>query len=890
MSQELVDSVNDLTNETTKLLGMYADSKVTIDEKVAKASSSAATATVKAAEAKESAAQSQDSYNKAYIEADRSKAEADRSQAAADRAELVTGMDTAQQLVDVAVTEGFVPVQAQIDAVQADTKLPIVHAPLDNKLSLHAGVGEPVFVKSANQSVEIPAQNIKVGAETVTIPQQSIVIEGQEIEVPDIQQIKFSRASSAWLDGVEYGADEPRYTQDGKLVVEPQATNQINGSGTYGMGEFGEVTTNSEGFTVFTRGTGVSEGLLNLLINNFDIGTVVTLSVDIYGSTNGYFNRVTIGAGNGATLDYDTTPTRKSIEITTGDNRPDLLRICGMNNIAEGDFVAIRCMQVELGTVATSYIPSTTTAVTRAADIATINGQNVVSRWENDQQPIDTDTPRLLANGEHDMSADRLVKFERETSAWLDGKEYLAGEPRYTKDGKLLVEPQATNFFYPAKIALIPDSNSWINVRVARTILGAEYGLTQTTTVDERTYTYGWTGSRHEQVGGGVGKSVFVTMAYKFDINIARIGWYHRSYSPLVHLKDGLPDPTRKVFDNCTWLNYIVEGDYVIVEIEIPYHESNILVISPFYTTKQAAGLVSEIGILQVSDVPHSLIHCVDSITTVAADYAHVISKQAINTPTGLLPIGEHSVELTAIRSFKRDTPAWLDGVEYPANTPRYLPNGQLLIEPQRTAVWWEGIKCNGWCTGSWETYDFGGHHWQKVTTDTKNAGSAYISTSSNFVLSGTIQEGTEYVCTFAYKKNAKFTYIGTVSYVRSINPMFYIGADGCATKETRNGRTILEVKDNYPSAGYCTVVYHVVAGHSAVLTDFYAHLKSAAVVGDTFEFALLQVERGENLDFGASSYIPMTSLVNATRAADECFVDYQLPPNTYRDLKGFKA
>ena len=25
------------------------------------------------------------------------------------------------------------------------------------------------------------------------------------------------------------------------------------------------------------------------------------------------------------------------------------------------------------------------------------------------------------------------------------------------------------------------------------------------------------------------------------------------------------------------------------------------------------------------------------------------------------------------------------------------------------------------------------------------------------------------------------------------------------------------------------------------------------------------------------------------TRAADECFVDYQLPPNTYRDLKGFK-
>ena len=32
------------------------------------------------------------------------------------------------------------------------------------------------------------------------------------------------------------------------------------------------------------------------------------------------------------------------------------------------------------------------------------------------------------------------------------------------------------------------------------------------------------------------------------------------------------------------------------------------------------------------------------------------------------------------------------------------------------------------------------------------------------------------------------------------------------------------------------------------------------------------------------------TNGIAVTRAADECFVDYQLPPNTYRDLKGFKA
>ena len=100
MSQELVDSVNELTNETTKLLGMYTDSKVTIDEKVAKASSSAATATVKAAEAKESADIAVDKANVAIFEAANAKA-------SADKASQVSGLDTVTEAVQLALAESY---------------------------------------------------------------------------------------------------------------------------------------------------------------------------------------------------------------------------------------------------------------------------------------------------------------------------------------------------------------------------------------------------------------------------------------------------------------------------------------------------------------------------------------------------------------------------------------------------------------------------------------------------------------------------------------------------------------------------------------------------------------------------------------------------------------
>ena len=878
--------IADLTAETTKLLNEVAGQK---DRLQTLANTSESNVKVSKNHADRAGVESLNSFNEAERskkEATRSMVEADRSQTAANRAELVSGMDTAQELVDLAVTEGFVPVQAQIDAVQANTKLAIVHAPLDNKLSLHAGIGEPVFVTAPPQNidvaaqtitvdaetVEIPAQNITVGAETVQIPAQSIVVSEktvnvaaqtvvapeQLIEVPDIQQIRFSRASKAWLDGVEYGVDEPRYTKDGKLVVEPQRTNMSwLIPNTKHIDDTTDVWGGNSGITVLDVEKYMGFNLYN--IDNLPKdGTVYSCSFWIKGDK-----------GLGTMIYIPHTSTQLTF---TGDWQ--YFEFIGVVTRDAGHYFTVQTeanigcsytvcgFQFEKSDAPTSYIPTPRTAVTRAADIATINGQNIVTRWENDQQPIDTDTPRLLANGEHNMSADRLVKFERSTSAWLDGVEYAAGEPRYTKDGKLLIEPQTTNFWVNDLYKISQTKNNADVVASDYTHKIFTHDVTLTKVVGLSTdqndtypnYQFGYMTIPFVELN----RSYYVTFIYKKVeglVAIEEVASTPRCVSPSFKINSsGLPVLGK--YRNTTVLRYTVDSqDFVTVTslVTVESLVNNATIVGLRFSNVESVSTECIFGIVQVSDHDSSFIPTTTTAVTRAADYAHVISKQAINTPTGLLPTGEHSVEPTAIRSFKRDTSAWLDGVEYPANTPRYLPNGQLLIEPQSTNLLRYSIS-SGDTTG-----------WQCSCELTKDQNTPWGSPVGIKLTSPADTNNNRGIWVHVGSQNKKGCF--------SVMLKGEIGGEKVNVGFNVNDPVTL-------TTDWVRYAFPYSATHNTNLTIYAVNECSFYVYG-----VQMENDSGHN----STTFIPTTTAVTVTRAADECFVDYQLPPNTYRDLKGFK-
>ena len=515
--------------------------------------------------------------------------------------------------------------------------------------------------------------------------------------------------------------------------------------------------------------------------------------------------------------------------------------------------------QIEASATASSYILTGGTAVTRAADIALINGQNIVNRWENDQQPIDTDTPRLLTNGEHDMSADRLVKFERETSAWLDGKEYAADEPRYV-GGKLLVEPQATNQFKPISIVgfnyVSPNCTQTVNTETGEiTVVGTGGG-----------FLLDWYSSAH-----GTIMQMGYNYLYSVDVVVAD--------SVITDLEVSMHCATGNYVECKRYSTAISLGGnkhrvYVIYSPTVK-HSSYIVQLRLAYSgTQKIDAMVCSNFQLQKYASDTNYLACLSPIPTTttavtrAAEYAHVISKQAINTPTGLLPIGEHSVESTAIRSFKRDTIAWLDEVEYPANTPRYLSNGQLLIEPQDTNILPLSTVIDAY-TGGGKSF---------VTVEDMVVNGETISVTrfpptvfapNNMYISSDLfcNSGVKYLTTwFKRTPNQKAAACFELG-------IFYVDlGTGLADRDTA-GQEFSSWFDGD------MVVLQVKANPNGRALHLAANQDNTA---DIF-FIKQQVSSA-----GFYSYIP-TNGTAVTRAADECFVDYQLPPNSYRDLKGFK-
>lgn len=895
MSKSIISSVDALTAETTKLLELYSDGLTSIDGSVTEAqqavkdakgqvtlattqatnaSKSATTAKGHADDSSDSATASASSASAASSSATAAKGSATAAsgsattasnQATAAANSATAALNSSNDSADSATAsqesaEAAKQIVDSLDSTISElTKLPIVHAPLDNKLSLHAGIGDPVFVKSANQSVEIPAQNITVGAETVTIPQQSIVVEGQEIEVPDAQQIKFSRASTAWLDGKEYGVDEPRYTADGKLVVEGQSTNYFNtldGHIRSHQSEDGVIIQTRlpnqgwGGYTAFNvKNKGASSGNYALIQKNLPcvVGLTRTLSIYLRTLNSDYLGAKVLfqdaqdnglGAGDGQTVCILTGEWQRfDLTITRGEHANNYgyggfyLRAENFSLPIEFDYC---CPQAEDKQFSTTYIyTGNGVSTTRAADIALINGQNIVNRWENDQQPIDTDTPRLLTDGEHDMSADRFVKFERETSAWLDGKEYAAGEPRY-KDGKLLVEPQATNFIPVEKYNLLVASGVVTGNEVAISFINHEglfyYAMPKITTGE----------------------------FYSFSATV------HPKSSKIIIYIDN--SNIRIVVD----ANGMTEGNGVVTALpdgyfrvtatgEIPEGARGNVIIKGFKVGGGDFNVKLE-SQLEQGTVATSYIPTTDKAVTRAADYAHVISKAAINTPTGLLPIGEHSVEPTAIRSFKRETSAWLDGVEYPADTPRYLPNGELLIEGQSTNLVLDSE--GGWGTDSDGLTAIAGAGYKGYNsyiidnmTNTSTLGRA------SKLLSTAITTGKQYRAT-VYFRHLDGDYPDLRLYARSNSSA---------------------IKPPLHHSEWQQIVVEATAKDELA---FFIQIR--ANIAYKCEVALGSVtEINTTLD-EVGSYIPTTGTA-VTRAADECFVDHQLPPNTYRDLKGFK-
>ena len=408
----------------------------------------------------------------------------------ADKAKEVTGMDTAQQLVDVAVTDAMVAVNDKIDAIKP--ALPQVWCPLDNKLTMLAGIGEPT----------------------------QLDIAGTKYDIPETHNVKFSRGTVAWLDGKEYAVGEPRYTADGKLVVESQSTNGCKWSLdatnensffvygnddplTYanvgqspfdpiGINAVRVVNTSTSGLTPRLNYTTLNAGYtagdqltVSVFIKDFDFTTTEFTAWFSEGLVSFDFTTDTV------TPKYETN-SGKIERLANGWVRVSLTfifnagfdssRLYAGLTLPANSTVTMCGWQVEKSDTATSYIPigsiSSSPIVTRAADIALISGANQVKTWENDQQPIEMLCTTLRA-GEHDIVADP-TKFSRGTKAWLDGKEYAVNVPRYTTDGKLLIEPQSTNLLlkdlYKDVRSETITSGNFLSVTTSKVIGTAGYG------------------------------------------------------------------------------------------------------------------------------------------------------------------------------------------------------------------------------------------------------------------------------------------------------------------------------------------------------------------------------------------------------------------------------
>lgn len=118
MSQELVNAVNVLTEETSELLSQYTGIKVNLEGRLAQATENAQAATAKAGEAANSAKLAGEKATLATQKATAATAEANKAKAAADRATEVSGLSTVNEAVQAALANAhqYAMTKAEFDA------------------------------------------------------------------------------------------------------------------------------------------------------------------------------------------------------------------------------------------------------------------------------------------------------------------------------------------------------------------------------------------------------------------------------------------------------------------------------------------------------------------------------------------------------------------------------------------------------------------------------------------------------------------------------------------------------------------------------------------------------------------------------------------------------
>ena len=143
--------------------------------------------------------------------------------------------------------------------------------------------------------------------------------------------------------------------------------------------------------------------------------------------------------------------------------------------------------QFETGSFATSYIPTTTATVTRAADVASITGSAFSSWYRQDEGTVFADAPGIYATGSvctfSDGSNNNRILFDHGTNTRRarfisGGNDQAAFSPSYTYGTQLKTSiSYASNYFSMANAGVLasgaPDTSGLLPVGIDRIFIGS---------------------------------------------------------------------------------------------------------------------------------------------------------------------------------------------------------------------------------------------------------------------------------------------------------------------------------------------------------------------------------------------------------------------------------
>ena len=205
-------------------------------------------------------------------------------------------------------------------------------------------------------------------------------------------------------------ANVPRFDNDPAtgeslgLLIEESRTNLLNWSD-YSQVLAATTTATLEGLAIAPDGTNTArrysyssgEKTINKIIFDGNAGSDYTFSV--YVRSMGAASQVRLQVGDGPYTDtFDISTEWQRLDITKVNNASAICRAY-VRILNTGDEVAVLGAQLEVGTFPTSYIPTTDSTVTRSPDIATIEGTNFSSWYNQSEGTVFTDKTFTINDG-----------------------------------------------------------------------------------------------------------------------------------------------------------------------------------------------------------------------------------------------------------------------------------------------------------------------------------------------------------------------------------------------------------------------------------------------------------------------------------------------------------